>query len=269
MENKLIKNEDLNKKQVKSGRHQEILIIDSWLMDVLYVLGIIFRIGGFLMGILTVTELIISPKLEGRLASLDFVIQVVTLLFVGLLIIESILTPLIRRNTLRKKLKNFWGESEVEATIKTAAKSGFTDNNSKVKMEFVMQHIQNNKIGWIKMDALSLRRPFAVKSKYKASGKWKKFADDNGKIEEIFVPKHIIIDNRTNEIKCYSTLWLRGVDLDERKEFIFTFNLDKNYVQWSGLYPANPMYGHWTWSDAELTEQLVLDKKKKKFKLIK
>ncbi|BDU67677.1 MAG: hypothetical protein TYPL_3300 [Candidatus Tyloplasma litorale] len=238
-----IDNKILRKKYINSGQYQDILIVGSRVFDTLRNIGFILHVLAFIMGILTLTDIILG----GNSRSME-ILEIVTLIIIGLIILEHVLFPFSERLWTRYLLRNFWGVNKISTKIISPKIVLLNETFSKVHDEEIKTQVETISINWIKLHKFSLSKIFVIQSKMNVPNEWKSMANENKEMFKIFIPNYLIVDLKRKEIKYHSVLRLSNLDLPYHKEFVFTFNYDKNEATWSGIFPSNPMYGEWEWN---------------------
>lgn len=240
-------------RRTESFKHQEILIVGSIAMEILELLGTILHIASLSLGIITITELII---VHGEINTLEKVLEITTLVIISLLVIQYITSPIIRRILLKWKLRDIWGEIEINSKLKIVKDSKFTDFLSEISQIEEKFHKTKLVTGWKRTHKFMGKKIFEINLEF-LNLENLNTKNDSIKVVRTFNPKYIIIDVRTNELKFHSSLKSNDVVFKNKKDFIFTFYSGKQHASWSGVYPENPIYGEWNWGIEESNDAKI------------
>ncbi len=258
MNNREWKEKDVVKKKLDKeffslNKHQEILFVGSRLFTILETIGIWLHVIAFAAGILAITGLA-----EG-FEKAAHVLEILTLVIVGLIIVQFILIPIIKKIYLKKLLKDFWGDTKIATSLKYPLEIDTLSKFGTITKSADSMQLENTRIKWHVGSWFPFKKVLTIQqwSKVTSSG-WKKYKAIDGTFNQVIVPIYMIVDVKSKAIKFQgraNILYVKkNVEIPE-KRVSFSFNYVDKIANWSGIFPEHPMYGEWIW-DSELSEKL-------------
>ncbi len=249
----MLANKKLDKELLKKHHHQEIIITGSRWFEALETFGIWLHIMAFILGIFALTGIAID--VDGHITHY---LEMVTIVIVGLIILQHGLMPSAKRIILKSLLDEFWGEKEIATSLSVPTVIDTTTNFGNVKKAFNSRQIEATELKWTTVRWFPFKRVLTVRqSSPVTEKKWKKYAAKDGTLNTAFLPLYIIIDIKSNVIKFQGRVHILYVDeLEiEEKRVVFTFHYKDRVARWTGVFPDFPLYGEWIW-DSKLATKI-------------
>lgn len=219
---------------------QDIEIIGAKGWDLAEKFGVILHIAAFVLGILTLLGIAFNAKIEHSL-------EITTLVVIGLILLQALVKPIIKKIFLHNNLAEIWGDSRIKNTTYTIDGTTITKNykhSIKAKEEMITE--ENIHLGWYK------------KKWYKRQKFVFQIFDENNEILISFLPRIIIIDMELKHIKLSGYMTFPGDSENRTRESNIEFKLGKRgqrvlrNAKWYGNFPDYPVYGKFTWTDKKV-----------------
>ncbi len=256
----------LEKKFIKRHSHQEIVITGSKIFSILEYIGIWMHIMAFAVGLLTIVGVSTESASEAT-----HILEIVTLVIVGLILLQYAITPFLERIMLRFLLKEFWGTNEIATSLRYATDIDPMLNFGTVIEEVDSVQLEETKLEWTITRWFPLKRVLTIQQCTPVTTKrWSKYASTDGTFNTAIVPLYIIIDIKQHVIKLQgraNVLFTRQRDIPE-KRIMFTFHYRDRIAEWSGNFPDHPLYGEWIW-DKTVSEEIKNQNKGEKNQALK
>lgn len=246
---KIFSKEEKNKIS-KHTKEQSITITNSKIFDFLEVFSVFLHIVAFVLGIVTLTGIIILGE-NAETAQHD--IEIITIVIVGLIIFLYFIDPLIKKIAIKNALNSFWGTNKVN-TIIIAPKNVVFKPSELGQYGYIKDKTESHQtekitVGWVKSKyKMKTTLGFVMEIPItKETKKWSERTDNNETINYM-MPKHILLDLKTRVLMMSAILINDSVSGEYDDTVIeVKFNLKKLNMKWTGSFPEHPFYGEWEW----------------------
>ncbi|NQX83282.1 MAG: hypothetical protein HRS50_01020 [Mycoplasmataceae bacterium] len=232
----------VNKELIKNNKIQEITIIGSVISSVVKKIGLILHILAFVFGIMAIAGIVTDQSITIR-----HVLEIITVIIIGLIILQHTIEPIIKKQIVKKILSKFWGTNKVETIISAPTLIKWKGGGfGMVKSQKDIMQTENITIKWVRKNIFS-KKLLSVSTNIPAIKKWKKISNKDGDIIAYFIPKYVIVDLTRKILKINAVLTIEGVEDEVEREFLFIFDIENKKATWSGVFPSHPFYGEWIW----------------------
>lgn len=243
----------------KLDKHQYITIVGSKWFKLLKEFGLFLHIAAFVFGLLSLSSIFFNYSNE-----IQHILEIVTIVVVGLIIVIHSAEPFIKRIILRKLLNPFFGENSVDVKILSpwrikdkrrlpalALAKGISINNLTVKMFWKRKGLFDKHLKYTMIFPDALYKQMEILTGVKAD-------EDKEKHEysETYKPSFIICDIKEKKIH----MDVKFTVFNKKKEEInglrkYAFDYKNKIVNWSGQLPNAPVFGEWSWDTKDKNEE--------------
>lgn len=245
---KNISNKDLERIE----HHQEIIIVGTKWVELLKFLSFVAHILALLLTFIAMIGIATTNSLK-----LQHILEIATIAIVGLIVLEYIAKPYIKRLTVSRYLKDLTGRRIVKTKSNVPLEIDTNNDLASVSKENILKKNEEIEIGWMNLPFESKR--LVITLKMEADARRKRFADEDGYFTRFIAPVYIIVDARRGLIKLKSRYNIKTDDQEGERELMITINYRTKEITWSGIFPLFPIYGEWSW-DEDVTQEITAPK---------
>ncbi len=256
----MLSNKKLSKELLKEHKHQEIVVTGSRFFTLLELVGFWLHIIAFVIGVLTISGLAIN-----YMSDLTHYLEIITMLIVGLIIVQYLTFPFMERVYLRALLNDFWGENQIATSLKYPLEVDIANNFGTVTKHYESFQIETTKIQWTVVRKFPLKKVMTIQQVSPVTSKrWKKYQDKDKTLNTAMIPSYIIIDRKQKTIKFNAGVNILYTKYKfPEKRVVFAFSYKHKKAVWAGKFPEYPLYGEWIW-DKKLADKIAKTNQGKK-----
>lgn len=245
----------LNKKRARQIKHinnaQDIDLMGSKAWDIAEKVGVILHMVAFVLGTLSLIDIAINEESK-------HILEIVTLVVVGIILLQAFLKPLFKRIFLHNNLYELWGESRIKNNTYTINDTSITkDYKHSIIIKDKMITEENIFLGW-------------YREKWYKNNKFVfQVFDENDNVLISILPRFIILDLELGLIKMTGYMTFPGTNDNKSRETNIEFNFDaphrrvEKVAKWYGNFPEYPVFGEFTWTkkSVKLTKKAKEERK--------